>query len=149
MFFVNDPGPWQSFILRGDNANRPINEVTQKYLNEQLQFENFISMEQQLQLQQYQNKGPLSESTIPFTFTFEITVENNEEFFRFSIGTSETGPTNVTVDWGDGSPTTSGFVEALSNTQFQYTYPSAGSYIVGVTCTNPENIYSVIANQND
>jgi hypothetical protein len=59
MFFVNDPGPWQSFILRGDNVGRSINEVTQKYLNEQLQFENFISMEQQLQLQQYQNKGPL------------------------------------------------------------------------------------------
>jgi hypothetical protein len=60
MFFVNDPGPWQSFILRGDNINRSINEVTQKYLNEQLQFENFISMEQQLQLQQYQNKGILA-----------------------------------------------------------------------------------------
>jgi hypothetical protein len=60
MFFVNDPGPWQSFILRGDNVGRPINEVTQKYLNEQLQFENFISMEQQLQLQQYQNKGILA-----------------------------------------------------------------------------------------
>ena len=55
MFFVNDPGPWQSFVLRGDNIGRSINEVTQKYLNEQLQFENFISMEQQLQLQQYQN----------------------------------------------------------------------------------------------
>jgi hypothetical protein len=60
MFFVNDPGPWQSFILRGDNVGRSINEVTQKYLNEQLQFENFISMEQQLQLQQYQNKGILA-----------------------------------------------------------------------------------------
>jgi hypothetical protein len=60
MFFVNDPGPWQSFILRGDNVGKPINEVTQKYLNEQLQFENFISMEQQLQLQQYQNKGILA-----------------------------------------------------------------------------------------
>ena len=60
MFFVNDPGPWQSFVLRGDNIGRSINEVTQKYLNEQLQFENFISMEQQLQLQQYQNKGILA-----------------------------------------------------------------------------------------
>jgi hypothetical protein len=60
MFFVNDPGPWQSFVLRGDNIGRPINEITQKYINEQLQFENFISMEQQLQLQQYQNKGPLT-----------------------------------------------------------------------------------------
>ena len=43
MFFVNDPGPWQSFILRGDNVGKPINEVTQKYLHEQLQFDNFIS----------------------------------------------------------------------------------------------------------
>lgn len=57
MFFVNDPGPWPSFVLRGDNVGRPINEVTQKYLNEQLQFDNFISMQQQLQAQQFQNKG--------------------------------------------------------------------------------------------
>jgi hypothetical protein len=57
MFLINDPGPWQNFVLRGDNIGRPINEVTQKYLHEQLQFENFISMQQQLQLQQFQNKG--------------------------------------------------------------------------------------------
>ena len=60
MFFVNDPGPWQSFILRGDNVGKPINEVTQKYLHEQLQFDNFISMQQQLQAQQFQNKGSLT-----------------------------------------------------------------------------------------
>jgi len=57
MFLVNDPGPWQNFVLRGDNIGRPITEVTQKYLHEQLQFENFISMQQQLHLQQFQNKG--------------------------------------------------------------------------------------------
>jgi hypothetical protein len=59
MFLINDPGPWQSFILRGDNVGRPINEVTQKYLHEQLQYDNFLSMQQQLQIQQYQNKGAL------------------------------------------------------------------------------------------
>lgn len=64
MFFVNDPGPWQSFVLRGDNVGRPINEVTQKYLSEQIQYEDFISMQQELQIQQYQNKGPLVNSTI-------------------------------------------------------------------------------------
>jgi hypothetical protein len=64
MFFAHDPGPWQTFILRGDNVGRPINELTQKYLHEQLQFDNFISMQQQLQIQQFQNKGPLVESLI-------------------------------------------------------------------------------------
>ncbi len=63
MFFVNDPGPWQSFVLRGDNVGRPINEVTQKYLSEQIQYEDFISMQQELQIQQYQNKGPLLPSS--------------------------------------------------------------------------------------
>ena len=64
MFFINDPGPWQTFVLRGDNIGRPINEVTQKYLHEQLQFENFISMQQELQIQQFQNKGSLVTSEI-------------------------------------------------------------------------------------
>jgi HSP20 family molecular chaperone IbpA len=149
MFFVNDPGPWQSFILRGDNVGRPINEVTQKYLHEQLQFENFISMEQQLQLQQYQNKGLLISNEIPFTFTFEINVENEGDNFRVNISTTEVGPTDIIIDWGDGSPLTSGSIEQLSQETYNYSYSSAGNYIVGVIATEPSNIYSVTADQND
>lgn len=147
MFFVNDPGPWQSFILRGDNVGRPINEVTQKYLHEQLQFDNFMSMQQQLQVQQFQNKGPLTENE--FTFTFEINVENDGDFFRPSIGTTDTGTTDIIIDWGDGSPRTSGSLEPLSSQSFRHNYSTAGSYTVGIIATSPSSIYTVAADQND
>ena len=110
MFFVNDPGPWQSFVLRGDNVGKPINEITQKYLNEQLQFENFISMEQQIQLQQYQNKGPLIESTP------EI---NN---YITSIGFD-----------GDELTTISGFNDAEVVVTFEYDVNVTGAPLIEVT----------------
>jgi hypothetical protein len=110
MFFVNDPGPWQSFILRGDNVGKPINEVTQKYLNEQLQFENFISMEQQLQLQQYQNKGPLIEST----------PEINNTVLSVAFG-------------GDDLETISGFNDAEVNVTFEYDVEVTGTPFIEVT----------------
>jgi hypothetical protein len=110
MFFVNDPGPWQSFVLRGDNVGRPINEITQKYINEQLQFENFISMEQQIQLQQYQNKGPLIEST----------PEINNTVLSVAFG-------------GDNLETISGFNNAEVNVTFEYDVEVTGTPFIEVT----------------
>lgn len=110
MFFVNDPGPWQSFILRGDNVGRPINEVTQKYLNEQLQFDNFISMQQQLQAQQFQNKGPLIEST----------PEINNTVLSVAFG-------------GDDLETISGFTNAEVNVTFEYDVEVTGTPFIEVT----------------
>ena len=109
MFFVNDPGPWQSFVLRGDNVGKPINEITQKYLNEQLQFENFISMEQQIQLQQYQNKGPLIEST----------PEINNTVLSIAFG-------------GDDLETISGFTNAELNVTFEYDVNVTGTPFIEV-----------------
>lgn len=112
MFFVNDPGPWQTFVLRGDNVGRPINEVTQKYLHEQLQFENFMSMEQQLQLQQYQNKGPLT------TTTPEPEINNFITSFVFG---------------GDTLETISGFNDAQVIVTFDRSVEVSGTPVIEVT----------------
>jgi hypothetical protein len=39
------PGDWQQFLKRKDNVGLSINEAKQKYLTEQLQFENFQSQQ--------------------------------------------------------------------------------------------------------
>ena len=39
MFFISNPGPWQSFVKRSDNVGLPLMEVKQKYLKEQALFE--------------------------------------------------------------------------------------------------------------
>ena len=51
MFFtVNHPGPWQSFVNRTDNVGKPLMEVRDKYLNEQLLYENYMNFTHQQQL---------------------------------------------------------------------------------------------------
>lgn len=64
MFIVNDPGPWQYFINRSDNVGKPLMEVKQKYLKEQMLFE-----QQQYQMYmnwlQMQGKGIPSPSMTP------------------------------------------------------------------------------------
>ncbi len=49
-FATNDPGPWQYFVTRSDNVGKPLMEVRNKYLQEQLLFENYMSFIQQQQL---------------------------------------------------------------------------------------------------
>ena len=109
MFFVNDPGPWQTFVLRGDNVGKPINELTQKYLNEQLQFDNFMSIQQQIQTQQFQNKGAIIEST-----------PEVDNFIRsISFG-------------GDQLETISGFTSEV-NVTFEYDVEVTGAPFIEVT----------------
>ena len=43
VFTTQHPGPWKEFINRPQNRNLPIMEVRQKYLKEQLDFENQLS----------------------------------------------------------------------------------------------------------
>ena len=51
MFFVtNHPGPWQNFVNRADNVGKSLMEVRDKYLNEQLLYENYMSFTHQQQL---------------------------------------------------------------------------------------------------
>jgi surface protein len=137
MFFVNNPGPWQSFILRGDNVGKPINEVTQKYLHEQLQFDNFISMQQQLHLQQFQNKGSqlTSTPTPSFEGDFLIDTENVVEGTttndnQFQLPLTNTGPVNFTIDWGDG---TTDIITSYNQAETLHTYITPGEYFITIT----------------
>lgn len=51
MFFtVNHPGPWQYYLNRPDNVGKPLMEVRDKYLQEQLLYENYMSFQMQQQL---------------------------------------------------------------------------------------------------
>jgi hypothetical protein len=50
MFVVNHPGPWQYYVNRSDNKGLPITEVKNKYLKEQLLYENYMSFQMQQQL---------------------------------------------------------------------------------------------------
>jgi hypothetical protein len=66
MFIVNDPGPWQYYVNRIDNKGLPLMEVKDKYLREQLLFEQYISfqMQQQMMMQQNASGGGRFPSTI-------------------------------------------------------------------------------------
>ena len=137
MFFVNDPGPWQSFILRGDNVGKPINEVTQKYLHEQLQFDNFISMQQQLHLQQFQNKGSqlTSTPTPSFEGDFLINTENVVEGIttndnQFQLPLTNVGVINFIIDWGDGTTDT---ITSWNQAETLHTYTTPGEYYITIT----------------
>ena len=137
MFFVNDPGPWQSFILRGDNVGKPINEVTQKYLHEQLQFDNFISMQQQLHLQQFQNKGSQLTSlpTPSLLGDFLIDTENVVEGTttndnQFQLPLTNNGVINFTIDWGDGTTNT---ITSYNQAETLHTYATPGQYYITIT----------------
>ena len=58
MFFVVDhPGPWQYFVTRPDNVGKPLMEVRDKYLHEQLLYENYMSFAQQQQMLMAQSAG--------------------------------------------------------------------------------------------
>ena len=60
MFITNDPGPWQYYVNRQDNIGLPIMEIKNKYMQEQLLFEqqmNFMYQQQMLMSQQASGGG--------------------------------------------------------------------------------------------
>ena len=61
MFISNDPGPWQYYVNRQDNVGLPIMEVKDKYMREQLLFEqqmNFIYQQQLIMSNASAGGGP-------------------------------------------------------------------------------------------
>ena len=56
MIIGNHPGPWHLFLKRPDNQGLHILEVKQKYLKEQVNYENQLS--QYLYMMSFQPKGP-------------------------------------------------------------------------------------------
>jgi hypothetical protein len=41
MLIINDPGPWQYYVNRPDNVGLPLMEIKDKYMREQLLFEQY------------------------------------------------------------------------------------------------------------
>lgn len=61
MFISNNPGPWQYYVNRQDNVGLSIMEVKDKYMREQLLFEqqmNFIHQQQMLSSMAASGGGP-------------------------------------------------------------------------------------------
>lgn len=85
----------------------------------------------------------------PNTITFNIEVGNDGDFFRWGASTSEEGPTDVTIYWGDGSPIESGTILPATTENYQYNYPSSGNYTVSITFSDPLNVSALYADQND
>jgi hypothetical protein len=66
MFLINAPEPWQSYLNRSDNKGISLMEVKNKYMQEQLLFENYMSFQMQQQMlmsQQSSGGGPLPSTT--------------------------------------------------------------------------------------
>ena len=76
MFISNNPGPWQYYVNRQDNVGLSIMEVKDKYMREQLLFEqqmNFIYQQQMLSSMAASGGGP-SQTIDPSENNY---VENN------------------------------------------------------------------------
>ena len=68
MFLTNHPGLWQAYLNRSDNKGLPLMEVKNKYMQEQLLYENYMSFQMQQQLMMSNASaggGPLPSSTPP------------------------------------------------------------------------------------
>jgi hypothetical protein len=87
MFIVNHPGPWQSYLNRPDNIGKPLMEVKDRYLQEQLLFENYMSFMHQQQLMMSQaasGGGPSFQTTASLDPSENSYVVNNyiDDYFE-------------------------------------------------------------------
>lgn len=99
---VGHPGQWQQFMTRSDNRGLSIMEMKQKYLKEQLMFEQSMSfqIQQQAKLAQQAASGGkkrITDAQGCIEFVAEVTYNTN---FSFEVTTSE--DTTYTINWGDG-----------------------------------------------
>jgi hypothetical protein len=74
MFIINDPGPWQYYHHRMDNVGLNVEQLRQKYLTEQLMFEEqqYISYMNWLAVQGKGQVGPESTPEV------ELLTENGQ-----------------------------------------------------------------------
>jgi hypothetical protein len=57
MLITNDPGPWQYYVNRPDNVGLPIMEIKDKYMREQLLFEQNLNFIQQQMIMSNSSSG--------------------------------------------------------------------------------------------
>ena len=127
---TNPPGHWQHFILRNDNRGLTTEQIRQKYLKEQLLFENYINFAQQQQLlmsNAASGGGPLpsSEQQPPSSGDLTLVFSNFDTVDLLLAGGYDSLP-----DWniaivGAGNPYTSISVDEPNFT----VYLSGGSNI--------------------
>ena len=135
MSLVNHPGPWQYYLNRPDNKGLSLMEVKDKYMREQLLFENYMSFQHQQQLimsNESVGGGPLPTSTPtpePLPSSCIQFVNNTTEGITSYIDLTSSGPTNFTITWGDGETTTD-LIDGLYN--LDHTYPDPDTEY---TCT--------------
>ena len=72
MFIINDPGPWQYYHHRPDNIGLNTGQLKQKYLTEQMLFEQ-QQMEAYVTWLQVQGKGTVGPESTP---QVELITEN-------------------------------------------------------------------------
>lgn len=151
MIVGEHPGPWQYFTKRQDNRGLSTEQMRQKYVKEQLLFEEFMSFQMQQQLI-HQNvtvgggDPQISQVTggdIPagcFQYVTDTT-NNSSTDFRVTVSND----TNVTITWGDGS--TSEEVATAGENFYEHTYGVSGAgvvYTVRVCFAPVENVTELV-----
>ena len=129
-----DPGEWLHFIERKENQGLSLIEIKEKYRDEKILFENYITNFQQQNLIISQNSaagGEKSKSVIidyGVEFVTKWVIPNNN--FELKIGTG-VGVYLFDIDWGDGT------VDENINTTPSHTYVNGGEYIVKISGAFP------------
>ncbi len=112
MFFIsNDPGPWSSYLSRSDNKNLPLMEVRDKYLREQLLFEQQLSFIQQQQMMMANSSaggGNLPQSS---PFVAQYILDNT-----FTVGTGFTSSVYTLQLQSDEKILAGGFFTSYNST---------------------------------
>ena len=84
----------------------------------------------------------------PYTITFNINVQNDGGYFRFGVEVMEDSSTDIIIDWGDGS-TDTGTITFPTGEVYNHIYSTLGEYKVGIIFSEPLNVFSLYADQND
>lgn len=164
--YPENPGNWQTFVLRQDVKDLPVEEQRKKYLTEQLQYEDFISQQRYLQemsriqlnnqlrnaggfatnpiisAEFNQNQAPIDTisgdtTQIQILFKEPITVDS-------SGGTPYIDVTNDQLGGGTASTVRYTYYESSGNTnmRFEHTHPANAGGIAAATIALDTNLVS-------
>lgn len=143
---ADHPGQWQHFINRSDNRGLSIMEMKQKYLKEQLMFEQALSFQMQQQAKQAQlaaSGGKKKTVTNTNDGCIQFVVDTTEDTFFEFTATSLTSEFTYTIEWGDGQSESGSSGEGGAS--LNHTYPDSDTeYTVRMCFSDP----SIINNLN-
>lgn len=135
---VGHPGQWQQFMTRSDNRGLSIMEMKQKYLKEQLMFEQSMSfqIQQQAKLAQQAASGGKKRVLTGADGCIQFTVDTTHSLWN-TVNVGVNADTNYTVTWGDGT-TDTGLLQPETTT-VEHEYPENNQqYVTRMCFTNPE-----------